>query len=73
VFASEQQVTSLRRLIFFFSICRYSVIVQPGDSPKENSASKGETSAEAESMASGESCPDGERKPTQHENAIALL
>ena len=40
---------------FVFFVCRYSVIVQPGDSPKENSASNSETSSEAESMASGES------------------
>ena len=42
---------------FVFVVCRYSVIVQPGDSPKENSASKGETSSDSESMTSGESYP----------------
>ena len=50
---------------FFFFVCRYSVIVQPGVSPKENSASQGETSSEAESVASGESY-HGEKNLSLH-------
>ena len=58
---------------FVFFVCRYSVIVQPGDSPKESSASKGETSSEAESMTSGESKPWWKKTSSASKYCCAIL